>query len=242
MTEANGAPARHAEAPQIRMQVLAQFVRDLSFENVVVQKGLQGGEVQPDVQVPVSLDARKRPADHQYEVITKFKVTSKNKASGDTLFLLELEYGGIFHVEGVPDEQLHPFLLIECPRMLFPFVRRIISDVTRDGGFPPLNVDKVDFLALYRQELARRLRKRRRRQSRSRSPDRSAPFRPDRAVAQCLPRRQHGRRLLLGCQPRRQRVGPRARTPVGWRRRAVCRLRCRGVSTRSGCRPPISSR
>jgi preprotein translocase subunit SecB len=59
-------------------------------------------------------------------------------------------------VEGVPEEQLHPFLLIECPRLLFPFVRRIISDVTRDGGFPPLNIDTVDFLALYRQELARR--------------------------------------------------------------------------------------
>jgi preprotein translocase subunit SecB len=83
-------------------------------------------------------------------------VTSKNKANGETLFLLELEYAGIFHVEGVSDDQLHPFLLIECPRLLFPFVRRIISDVTRDGGFPALNVDTVDYLALYRQELARR--------------------------------------------------------------------------------------
>jgi preprotein translocase subunit SecB len=62
----------------------------------------------------------------------------------------------VFLVEGVPDDQLHPFLLIECPRMLFPFVRRIISDVTHDGGFPPLNIDNVDFLALYRQEMARR--------------------------------------------------------------------------------------
>ena len=69
---------------------------------------------------------------------------------------MELEYGGVFHVEGVAEDQLHPFLLIECPRLLFPFIRRIISDVTRDGGFPPLNIDTVDFLALYRQELARR--------------------------------------------------------------------------------------
>ena len=69
---------------------------------------------------------------------------------------MELDYAGIFHVEGVPDDQMHPFLLIECPRMLFPFVRRIISDVTRDGGFPPLNIDTVDFLALYRSELQRR--------------------------------------------------------------------------------------
>ncbi|NBO20645.1 MAG: protein-export chaperone SecB [Rhodobacteraceae bacterium] len=144
------------DAPQIRMQVLAQFLRDLSFENVVVQKNLSAAEVQPDVQVSVSLDARKRPADHQYDVISKYKVVNKNKVNGDTLFLLEVDYGGVFHVEGVPEDQLHPFLLIECPRLLFPFVRRIISDMTRDGGFPPLNIDTVDFLALYRQELARR--------------------------------------------------------------------------------------
>lgn len=149
----NGAAAAPA---QIRMQVLAQYVRDMSFENVVVQKGLGAGEVQPDIQVAVSLDARKRPAPNQYEVVTKYKVTSKNKVNGDVLFLLEVEYGSTFHIEGVAEEQLHPFLLIECPRLMFPFVRRIISDVTRDGGFPPLNVDTVDFMALYRQELARR--------------------------------------------------------------------------------------
>ena len=150
MAEENGA------APQVRMSVMAQFVRDMSFENVVAQKGVSGTDVQPDIQVAVSLDARKRQVDHQYEIVTKYKVTSKNKATGVVLFLLEVDYGGVFHVEGVPDDQLHPFLLIECPRMLFPFVRRIISDVTRDGGFPPLNIDTVDFLALYRQEMARR--------------------------------------------------------------------------------------
>ncbi|MBL9058254.1 MAG: protein-export chaperone SecB [Rhodobacteraceae bacterium] len=150
MAEENGA------APQVRMSVLAQFVRDMSFENMVAQKGVTSSEVAPDIQVVVSLDARKRPADHQYDVISKYKVTSKNKANGETLFLCEVDYGGIFHVEGVPDEQLHPFLLIECPRLLFPFVRRIISDLTRDGGFPALNIDTVDFLALYRQEVARR--------------------------------------------------------------------------------------
>ena len=153
-TSANGAmpPA----APVVRMQVLAQFVRDLSFENMVAQKGLTGTEMQPDIQVGVNLDARKRTVDHQYDVICKFKVTSKNKATDETLFLLELDYGGIFLVEGVPDDQLHPFLLIECPRLLFPFVRRIISDLTHDGGFPQLNIDNVDFLQLYRGEMARR--------------------------------------------------------------------------------------
>ena len=153
--ETNGANGA-AAAPQIKMQVLAQFVRDMSFENMVAQKGITGSDVQPDIQVGVSLDARKRAGDHQFDVITKYKVTSTNKANGDTLFLLELDYAGIFHVEGVADEQMHPFLLIECPRLLFPFVRRIISDVTRDGGLPALNIDTVDFLALYRQELARR--------------------------------------------------------------------------------------
>ena len=152
--ETNGAAP--AAAPQIKMQVLAQFVRDMSFENIVAQKGLTGPDVQPDIQVGVSLDARKRSADHQFDVITKYKITSTNKTNGDTLFLLELDYAGIFHVEGVAEEQMHPFLLIECPRLLFPFVRRIISDVTRDGGLPALNIDTVDFLALYRQELARR--------------------------------------------------------------------------------------
>ena len=145
-----------AAQPQLRMQVLAQFIRDMSFENMVAKKGLSGAEVQPDIQVAVSLDARKRPVDNQYDVISKYRCTSKNKTNGETLFLLEVEYGAIFHVEGVPEEQLHPFLLIECPRLVFPFVRRIISDVTRDGGFPPLNIDTVDFVTLYRQELARR--------------------------------------------------------------------------------------
>lgn len=156
MAEDTNGAASAAAAPQIKMQVLAQFVRDMSFENMVAQKGITGSDVQPDIQVGVSLDARKRAADHQFDVITKYKITSTNKTNGETLFLLELDYAGIFHVEGVTEEQMHPFLLIECPRLLFPFVRRIISDVTRDGGLPALNVDTVDFLALYRQELARR--------------------------------------------------------------------------------------
>ena len=151
-TAGNGAAQQTAP---VKMNVLAQFVRDMSFENILAQKGVQG-EVQPDVQLQVNLDAKKRQADNQYEVVLKLQITSKAKESKDTLFVLELDYAGVFHVENVPDEQLHPFLLIECPRMLFPFVRRIVSDVTRDGGFPPLNLETIDFLALYRQELARR--------------------------------------------------------------------------------------
>jgi preprotein translocase subunit SecB len=112
--------------------------------------------VQPDINVSVSLDVKKRAAEHQYEVMTQFKVQSKNSATNDVFFVLEVDYVGLFHVEGVPQDQLHPFLLIECPRLLFPFARRIIADVTRDGGFPPLYIDTVDFLALYRAEIARR--------------------------------------------------------------------------------------
>lgn len=144
-----------AAAPQIKMQVLAQFIKDLSFENAVAQKGVSG-DVQPDIQVQVNLDAKKRNDDNQYEVVTKLNIISKNKTGGEPLFLLELEYGGIFQIENVPEDQLHPYLLIECPRMLFPYVRRIVGDITRDGGFPPLNLENIDFLALYRSELARR--------------------------------------------------------------------------------------
>ena len=156
----NAAPAEPqagaAQQQPVKMQILAQFIRDMSFENVVAQKGAPSGEVQPEISVQVSLDARKRGGDHQYEVLTKFKVSSVNGSDKQPLFLAELDYGGVFNIEGVPEDQLHPFLMIECPRMLFPFVRRIISDVTRDGGFPPFNMEPVDFVALYRQELTRR--------------------------------------------------------------------------------------
>ncbi len=153
-TENGAAPAQGATVAP-KMNILAQFVRDMSFENILAQKGATG-DVQPDVQVQVNLDAKKRTTDNQYEVLMKLKVDSKSKAGGEQLFLLELDYAGIFNIENVPEEQLHPFLLIECPRMLFPFVRRIVSDVTRDGGFPPLNLETIDFLALYRSELQRR--------------------------------------------------------------------------------------
>lgn len=147
--------ATEAQAPQIKMSVLTQFIRDMSFENVMAQKGVSG-EVQPDVNVQVNLDAQKRAQEHQYQVSMKLVIDSSSKDKQTKLFLLELDYGGIFHIEGIPDDQLHPFLLIECPRMLFPFARRIVSDVTRDGGFPPLNLENIDFVQLYRQELLRR--------------------------------------------------------------------------------------
>lgn len=146
-------PEAQPVVPQMR--VLGQFIRDMSFENIMAQKGAPA-DVTPDVQVQVNLDAKKRSAEHQYESAIKLKVTSKAKEGDVTLFVLEIDYAGIFHIENVPEDQLHPYLLIECPRMIFPFLRRVVSDVTRDGGFPPLNLENIDFLALYRNEIARR--------------------------------------------------------------------------------------
>ncbi|NOD33369.1 MULTISPECIES: protein-export chaperone SecB [unclassified Ruegeria] len=156
MAEENAAENTAAQAaPQVQMRVLGQFIRDMSFENVMAQKGVSG-DVQPEIAVQVNLDAKKRSAEHQFEVSIKLNLTSKAKGMDDVLFLCELDYCGLFHVEGVPEDQMHPFLMIECPRMLFPFLRRIVSDITRDGGFPPVNLDNIDFVALYRNELMRR--------------------------------------------------------------------------------------
>ena len=141
--------------PPLKMQVLAQYIRDMSFENILAQKGING-DVQPEVSVEVNIDAKKRPVENQFEVIIKTAISSKTKGKGEPMFLLELEYGGIFHIENLPEDQLHPYLMIECPRMIFPFLRRIVSDVTRDGGFPPMNLEPIDFMALYRNEIQRR--------------------------------------------------------------------------------------
>lgn len=149
----NGA-AQPQQMPQ--MQVLGQFIRDLSFENIAVQKG-QAMEGQPDINVQVGLEAKKRTTEGQYEVAVKLNVTAKVKGGTDPIFALELDYAGVFQIANVPDNQMHPYLMIECPRMLFPFLRRIVSDVSRDGGFPPLNLENIDFVALYRNELTRRV-------------------------------------------------------------------------------------
>lgn len=148
--------AAPAAPPQVRQRIIAQFIRDMSFENVLSQKG-STGEIQPEINVQVGIDARKRPADGQFDVITKLTVTSKSKGTGDVIFMLEIEYVGVFQIEGVPEDQMYPYLMIECPRITFPFLRRIVSDVTRDGGFPPLNLEMIDFVQIYRAEMNRRI-------------------------------------------------------------------------------------
>ena len=150
MAEENAAPPK---GPQMR--VLGQFIRDMSFENIIAQKG-GSPDLQPDVQVQVNLDAKKRGAENQYESSIKLNVTSKDKESDAVLFVLEIDYVGVFFIDNIPDDQMHPFLLIECPRMVFPFLRRVVSDITRDGGFPPLNLENIDFVAMYRNEIERR--------------------------------------------------------------------------------------
>ena len=136
------------------MQVLGHFIKDLSFENVAARDSKQGAGT-PNIDVKLNLDASKRTQQNQYNSSIKVTVTSKEAETDENIFLLELDYGGIFKIENIPDDQLHPFLMIECPRMLFPFVRRVVHDITRDGGYPPLNLDTIDFLAMYRSEVDR---------------------------------------------------------------------------------------
>ncbi len=139
-------------APQPIMKCQRQYIRDLSFENLAVQKNITM-KSQPNISVQVNIDAR-NAGESLYEITQKMTVSALVDTT--TIFLLELDYGGVFLVQNVADEQLHPFLMIECPRMLFPFMRRIVHDVTSDGGYPPLNIDNIDYLALYRAELQKR--------------------------------------------------------------------------------------
>lgn len=139
------------EGQPVQVGVLAQYVKDLSFENPnapLTQQKL--GEGSPKIDVNINVSARQL-GDEQYEV--DVKITAK-ATQGDTVaFVVELLYSGIFGARNLPKEALQPFLLIEAPRIIFPFARRIIADVTRDGGFPPLLLEPIDFAALYRSKL-----------------------------------------------------------------------------------------
>ena len=138
------------QQPQPNVRLLAHFVRDLSFENVGAIQGTPA-EGQPEITVAVNLEANGM-GENRYQTIMKVNATAKSKEN--VRFVVELEYAGIFAIENVPKEHMHPFIFIECPRQVFPFARRVIADATRDGGFPPLMIDNVDFAMLYRQRLA----------------------------------------------------------------------------------------
>ena len=141
---------------QPQVKIINQFIKDLSFENIAAQKGLISEALSPEIKVSVNLEAKKRSVENQYDVIIKTNISSETKSSKEMLFILEIYYGGIFQITNIPDDQLHPYLLIECPRILFPYLRRIISDITRDGGYPPINLDQIDFLSMYKAELNKR--------------------------------------------------------------------------------------
>ena len=141
------------QPPAISNRIVAQYVRDMSFENILAQKGISG-DATPDIQARIDVDARKRGAEGQFEVITKLNITSKTKEKGETLFVLELDYAGVFQISGVPAEQMGPYLMIECPRLVFPYIRKLVADLTREGGFQSLNLEQFDYVALYRAKLA----------------------------------------------------------------------------------------
>jgi preprotein translocase subunit SecB len=139
-----------AEAAGPRLSILTQYVKDLSFENPRAPLGLQPGQGRPEIQIQVDVQARQM-GQEQYEVVLDLKAEAR--AADSAVFLLELSYGAVFTLANIPPDSLQPLLFIECPRLLFPFARRIVADATRDGGFPPLMIDPIDFVALYRRRL-----------------------------------------------------------------------------------------
>lgn len=149
MTDSNSTDAGE-QAPSIN--VLAQYVKDLSFENPNAPASLAPQDGNPQLSINVNVSARPfSPTEFEVDLMLEGKATR-----GETVvFAVETVYSGLFRVANVPEEHLHPFVLIECPRLLFPFARQILADATRNGGFPPLMIDPIDFVALYQQNLAR---------------------------------------------------------------------------------------
>ena len=146
---AAGAAGGSAAQPAPSVRIAGHFVRDLSFENVAA---IEGSQVQgtPEINVTVNLDAS-AASETRYQVAMKINATAK--VGDSTRFIVELDYVGVFEIANVAKEHLHPFLFIECPRQILPFARRVVSDVTRDGGYPPLMIDNIDFAMLYRRRL-----------------------------------------------------------------------------------------
>ncbi len=148
MAETNSNGAANA-APQIN--TLAQYAKDLSFENPNAPRSLAPQERGPNISVQVNVNAQQL-AESDFEVQLRLEGSAGDGA--DTLFKFELEYCGVFRLTNIPQEGVHPVIMIECPRILFPFARQIVADAVRNGGFPPLYLDPVDFAALYMQRLA----------------------------------------------------------------------------------------
>jgi preprotein translocase subunit SecB len=143
----NGSPT-DAKAPGLG--ILGQYVKDLSFENPNAPQSLMTQPEQPPA-VDVQINVNAKPmSETDFEVELKVEVKAEDKKAGRKLFLLEVAYAGVFRITNVPKEAVQPLVLIECPRILFPFVRRIVADAISEGGFPPIMLQPVDFAALYR--------------------------------------------------------------------------------------------
>ncbi len=146
----NGQSEALPGATQATLSIRGQYVKDLSFENPNAPLSLATTQEQPKIDVRVEVGARLL-AETDFEVHIKIAASARHGEA--TAFVLELVYGGVFALANIPEDSRHAVCLIECPRLLFPFARRIVGDATRDGGFPPLLLDPIDFAALYRQQL-----------------------------------------------------------------------------------------
>lgn len=148
-TPPSGAPQdQQSQAPTLR--VLGQFVKDLSFEN----PGHSPVQQQPNIDLGIDVGAAPhKDGNNMFEV--SLKMSAKATADSAVLFIVELDYAGLFQLANTNEQQLEQMLLIECPRLLFPFARRIIAEITREGGFPPLLIDPVDFVQLYQSQVRR---------------------------------------------------------------------------------------
>lgn len=146
-TNPGAVPPTGGEMQMPSLQIISQYIKDLSFENPSMGVNVQ----RPQIEFTVDLQARRLQENGPYEVVLKMRVNAKQDEK--PVFLLEIAYGGLFILERVPEEVLQPMLLIECPRLMFPFVRRVISDLISDGGLPPLMIEPIDFAALYRSRM-----------------------------------------------------------------------------------------
>jgi preprotein translocase subunit SecB len=135
---------------QPSMRILGQYLKDLSFENPNAPQALAPQQNQPDINIAVNVNARNlAPTDFEVELHLDAKATSEGKV----IFASELLFAGVFRMENFPANMLHAAVLIECPRMLFPFARQILADATRNGGFPPLMLDPIDFAGMYQKRM-----------------------------------------------------------------------------------------
>ena len=143
-------PGNGAQQPSLN--VLAQYVKDFSFESPGAPLSLRPREKAPNIAINVNVNANPM-SDTDFDV--NLSLEAKATDGKDVLFATELAYGGVFRIAGFPQEHMLPLLFIECPRLLFPFARQIIAEATRNGGFPPLMIDPIDFVGLYRQQRQR---------------------------------------------------------------------------------------